>query len=75
MSTITERTRQHFAQICNDCIAGAINGEWKVNDLSSYIIWQTDMLARTLAGQYDHTFTHLQFAHFLATGECVPLLR
>lgn len=67
-------TREHFAQIHVDCIIGASEGEFFVNDLMSYIAWQFGMLRATERGDYDHTFTFLQFAHFLETEDCIALL-
>lgn len=69
-----QRTREHFADISRRCIEGARSGEMRVNDLPRYIAWQEQCIADSLAGKSDHTFTFLQRAHYLQTGECVPLL-
>ncbi|MBF7012553.1 hypothetical protein QUC32_23170 [Novosphingobium resinovorum] len=69
-----QRTRAHFAEICRGCIQEAQEGKVYVNDLAHYIRWQTDSEAEFLAGRWDHTFTFLQRAHWLQTGECVALL-
>jgi hypothetical protein len=72
--TITERTRQHFVDGYRECIAQALSGELKVNDLGSFLSWQEANIASMLAGESDHTFAFRQRAHYLATGESVPLL-
>jgi len=57
-----------------DSINEATSGKVFVNDLSSYTAWQNEMMADDLAGKQDHTFTFLQRALWIQTGECVPLL-
>lgn len=69
-----QRTREHFAAICRDCVQEAEEGKVHVTDLAHYVRWQRDSEAEFLAGRWDHTFTFLQRAHWLQTGECVPLL-
>lgn len=71
---ITQRTREHFADIARGCIADAESGDVWVRDLDEYREWQLEMICDGLAGKYDHTFTFRQRAQWLATGECVPLL-
>jgi len=71
---LTWLTRLHFAYIAQDCIEGAMRGDFHVNDLADYIDWQSDAIRSGMAGEADHTFTFQQFRHFLATGECVALL-
>ena len=67
-----DRTREHFAELGRQCIADAKSGATYVNDLPSYVIWQRANIKRFLAGDFDHTFTFLQRAHWLQTGECLP---
>ena len=50
------------------------NGIIRVNDLQAYVEWQMDMYKKCLSGAYDNTLTHLQHAHYLKTGICVPIL-
>lgn len=69
-----QRTREHFAQIYRDCIAEAQSGAVFVNDLASYVAWHETLMADCMAGKDDHTFTFLQRAHYLQTGESVPML-
>lgn len=69
-----QRTRKHFADIARDCITDAGSGVTFVNDLESYKAWQMSVLDDALTGKMDHTFTFLQRAHWLQTGECLPLL-
>jgi len=67
--------RQWFADNCQACINDAISGEQKVNDITSYIVWQTESKQNALIGKWDYTFAFLQRAHFMQTGECVALLK
>ena len=71
---LTWRTRLHFATIATDCITGAINGEFHVNDLDDYVRWQLDIIRDGMAGLHDHSFTFWQMRNLFETGECVPLL-
>jgi hypothetical protein len=71
---ITLKTRQHFADSALKCIEDAKNGITRVNDLQAYIEWRMDMYKKCLSGAYDSTLTHLQYAHYLKTGVCIPLL-
>lgn len=70
----TLATRKHFADGHSKCIEGAKIGEFHVNDLDSYIEWQQKMINEGFNGDYDHTFAHLQYKHYLLTGISVPLL-
>lgn len=69
-----QRTREHFAGLCQSCIDGAKGGTMFVNDVESYVAWQERNRAHALEGKSDHTFTFLQRAHYLQTGVDVPLL-
>lgn len=69
-----QRTRQHFADIAQGCINEAISGEVKVNNLQSYIEWQHGSIEYALSGKNDFTFTFMQRAYWLQTGEMVALL-
>ena len=68
-------TRQWFADNAQACIESARDGTNTVNDLASYIEWQKEAAADSLAGNYDCTFTFMQRAHYIQTGESIPLLR
>lgn len=68
------KTRQWFAGNSFACIAEAVSGKVKVNDLARYIKdCEADAMS-ALNGEQDHTFAFLQRAHFIQTGESVPLL-
>jgi hypothetical protein len=69
-----QRTRQWFADNAQACIDGAESGRTQVNDLGRYVAWRRQCIADSLAGKGDHTFAFLQRAHFIQTGESVPLL-
>ena len=67
-------TRQWFADNAMACIAEVESGAVKVNDPEKYFAWRKESAANSLAGKNDHTFTFMQRAHYLQTGECVALL-
>ena len=71
--TITA-TRQHFADIHQDCIDQARAGKFYVNNLERYVEWQEHLRVASLAGEHDHTFTFQQRAWWIQTGECIALL-
>ena len=50
------------------------NGEFYVNDLDKYREGQQRLASEYLAGTYDHTFTILQMAYYVQTGNNVALL-
>lgn len=68
------KTRQYYADNAEACIAEAVSGEVRVNDLPSYIIRCEQRGADSLAGKNDHTFTFIQMAWYIQSGECVSLL-
>lgn len=68
------KAREWFADNYDGCIAEAVNGEVFVNDLPSYIVWREKQKAEVLAGKHDHTFTFMQRAYYIQTGESVALL-
>jgi hypothetical protein len=70
-----QATRQWFADNAQACIDEAVSGEVRVNDLESYIEWRKQQVVDSLAGKGDHTFTFAQHAHYIQTGECLPLFR
>ena len=71
---LTWRTRLHFADLEQRCITDALDGTTRVNDLASYVEWCNNSIINGMAGDSVHTFTFQQYRHYLATGECVPLL-
>ena len=67
-------TRQWFATNCDNCMVGAKSGDFHVNDLEGYIHQKYNEKHKLLNGDYDHTFTFLQRAYYIETGESVALL-
>ena len=67
-------TRKYYADNAQKCIDNAISGEDRVNDLDRYITWRNKQIADGLAGLNDHTFTFVQMAYYIQSGESVPLL-
>ena len=67
-------TRQWFADNAQACIDEAVSGDVFVNDLDSYVTWQRERATESMLGHHDHTFTFLQRAWFIQTGECIALL-
>lgn len=68
------KTRQYFIDNALACIDDAKTGKVFVNNLTDYIAWENKSIERTKAGGNDHTFTFLQHAYYLMTGESVALL-
>lgn len=70
-------TRQHFADISQRRIDEALDGTSPpashVN-IGDYVIMLEQQKAADLAGANDHTFTFVQRAYWIQTGECVALL-
>jgi hypothetical protein len=46
----------------------------RVNDRESYFSWRREQIEEAHAGKLDHSFTFLQRAHTIQTGECIALL-
>lgn len=67
-------TRTAFIASYRACIDEAVSGAVRVNDLGDYIAWRLDSIAATERGESDHTFTFVQRAHSIQTGECIPFL-
>lgn len=67
-------TRQWFADNALACIAEVESGDVKVNNRERYFSQCRQRHADALAGKGDHTFAFRQRAHYIQTGECVPLL-
>lgn len=69
------QTREHFKGIYQECIEGAQNKEFNVNNLKEYVEWQNEKIADVMSGNCDHTFWFLQRAYLIMTGVCVPLFK
>ena len=69
-----EQARDWFIKNCLLCIKEAATGEVFVNDLNEYIKWRKQQIEAYERGENDHTFTFLQRAYFIQTGESVALL-
>lgn len=67
-------TREWFAENSRKCIADAVSGNTKVNDLDAYITFHEHAAFDSLAGKYDGNLTFQQRRHFIQTGECIPIL-
>ena len=67
------KTRKWFAQNCLDCIKEAESGKAYINDLEAYRKWRLEERENDLNGKNDKTFTFLQRAYFVQTGESVPM--
>lgn len=68
-------TRKYFADIQLGCIKDAKQGLVKVNDLDKYTKQREQSYVEYLNGCWDHTFTFIQRAYYIQTGECIPLLK
>lgn len=78
---LTEQTmqaaRQWFADNAQGCIDEVKRGDVilpKHTSQASYFEQCEKRKIQALAGEFDHTLTFLQHAHFIQTGECIALL-
>jgi hypothetical protein len=69
-----QATRQWYADNALACIAEVRSGAVRVNDPEGYFLECRQRHADALAGKWDHTWAFRQQAHFIQTGESVPLL-
>lgn len=68
------KARQAAAANYQGCIDEVKRGDVAVNDPDSYYEWMQLLQEQALAGEFDHTFSMLQRAHTIQTGECIALL-
>jgi len=75
------KARMHFCELCLGCVQEALErikesqqGQF-VDSVKNYIEHETNEARKYLEGKYDNTFTFLQRAYFLKTGESVPLFK
>lgn len=78
---ITEQSilacRQWFADNADGCVREAEDGTAPLAShypLERYRIEKAEDKRKALAGEYDHTFTFMQRAYYIQTGESVALL-
>lgn len=68
------KTREFFILNAQACIDEVKRGEVRVNDPAEYFKWRNEQIAASALGENDHTFTFLQRAYYVQTGEMVALL-
>jgi len=68
------KTRIYFYELCLDCIKEAQENQ-SVNNIQEYTEYEMNEARKYLEGKHDNTFTFLQRAYFLKTGESVPLFK
>jgi len=69
-----EKSRDWCRENCKTCIDKAKSGEFKVNNLETYIAWQEENIINNDEGKNDHTFGFRQRAYYFQTGKCIALL-
>ncbi len=69
-----QKTRKWFSDNALACIEEAKSGKVYVNDLEYYTKLNLEKSKEYLEGKHQITFTFLQRAYFIQTGESVPLL-
>lgn len=72
-----QNTRQHFADNRQACIDEIVSGAVKLpahNPQEQHFAQLRQSALDDLAGKWDHTFTFLQHAYWIQTGECIALL-
>ena len=79
--TITQESiiacRKWFADNVDACVREAEDGTAPLASHYPIELYREKMAERkeaALAGEFDHTFTFMQRAHYMQTGECVALL-
>lgn len=68
------KAEQWFIDNALGCIAEAESGEVYVNDFESYKAWQMAIVKEYTDKTYRPTFTFLQRAWYIQTGESVAFL-
>jgi hypothetical protein len=77
-----QRTREHFAENKRACARVCVEygqhgplqeGGFHVNGREEYVAQCARDAEAFLAGEYDYSFTFAQRAHYLQTGESIPL--
>ena len=66
------KTRIHFYNLCLGCIKEAHENK-SVNNIEEYVKYEMTQSKEYLEGKYDNTFTFLQRAYYLQTGESIPI--
>lgn len=78
MVMLTQESIQAARQWCHDnamaCIAEVESGDVRVNDPDSYFVSQRKHAQAALDGEFDHTWSFRQRAHFIQNGYCPALL-
>lgn len=68
------QARQWYIDNCNECINGAKNKEFHVNDLESYIADEQAMIDEYTNWEFRVWFGFLQRAYYYQTGLSIALL-
>ena len=68
------KARQHFADNAFACIAEAVDGRVRVNDLTAYVEDCEIRAIQHSLGKWDHPLTVRQYATWIQTGACHALL-
>ena len=69
-----QKAREWFRDNALACIAEMESGAVKVNAPSKYRKQMEQRAVEAMRGDYDSSFTFLQRAHYIETGECIVLL-
>jgi hypothetical protein len=69
-----QKTRKWFSDNAIACIEEVENGKVRVNDCEKYFEMRNKQAKEYLEGKHEITFTFLQRAYFIQTGESVALL-
>jgi len=69
-----QATRQWFHDNAMQCAEDIRSGETKVDAPEAAIEWYEGLARANLRGGFEHSFTFLQHAYFIQTGESVALL-
>ncbi|HSH35318.1 hypothetical protein [Schnuerera sp.] len=69
------KTREYFYNVCIECVNGAINNEFYVNNVDNYIQFKKEDAESYINGEFDHVLSFIQKAYYIQTGKNIPLLK
>jgi len=73
-SETINKTRLSFYENAIACIEEALSGEVSVNNIIDYIKWKKKQSFEALQSKAPYSFTFIQRAYYIQSGECIPLL-
>lgn len=66
------KTRNVYAENCDECVSDAKRGLVKVDDIDEYVNWKLKEKQLYISGKKDNDSSFLQMARFLQRGVMLP---